>query len=364
MHLPKQLTISLSHLQKDLKSDPLFAGGQVPTAAVDTRRQQFKFGDQQLLAEATLLHHYFPFVYRLLPWMLLAAGISLGAMLAFYVSRIQRENQRVAELVARGTQELRQEKERNHLLAEQAQRASRAKSEYLAGMSHEIRTPMNAIIGFAEIMAEESLSHVHRQYIGTIHDSARTLVTLIDDILDLAKIEVGCLEIRRVECALCDLLGHVDVLLRPNAHCKELDFQIKVCPDMPQLIWTDPARMRQCLINLIGNAIRYTDAGHVYVTVSSQWQNDKLWMRVDVEDTGIGIDPDRLQTIFEAFAQPGECTNRPAGATGLGLSITRSLAELMGGTLTVQSVPMKGSVFTLVVPADPAEVMSAVGVGV
>lgn len=238
----------------------------------------------------------------------------------------------------------------NHLAAK-AEVANVAKSLFLANMSHEIRTPMNAIIGFADLLAEEPLTDDQKGHLGIIRDAGRNLLTLIDDILDLSKIEAGKLKVEISECPLRELLNFVKSLMQVKAKEKGLDFMVIEGDKLPARIRTDPARVRQCLINLLGNAIKYTQQGHVYLRVSAQETGGVVSIRFDVEDTGIGIPPDKQQTVFEAFVQVSNSDTRNYGGVGLGLAITKQLVELLGGQLTVTSEIHKGSVFTLTLPA-------------
>ncbi|MBC8378042.1 MAG: response regulator [Planctomycetes bacterium] len=259
-------------------------------------------------------------------------------------------NERTSELKSTNLQ-LELTVERANLMAKQANEANKAKSEFLANMSHEIRTPMNAIIGFSELLAEEDLTEQQRTFLSTVLVSGKSLLQLINDILDFSKIEAGRLQTEIIECNTQQFLGDVNSFLRPLALEKNLNFDILQCGDLPSIFFTDPVRVRQCLINLVGNAIKFTTEGHVFINVSTEQHHDKDYVRFDVEDTGIGIPEEKQRTIFEAFTQADGSTTRKFGGTGLGLTITKQLTELLGGTISVSSDPGKGSVFTILLPA-------------
>jgi signal transduction histidine kinase/CHASE1-domain containing sensor protein/ActR/RegA family two-component response regulator len=229
--------------------------------------------------------------------------------------------------------------------------AYEAKNQFLANMSHEIRTPMNAIIGFSDIMADEKLTDEQMDYVDTIRSSGKHLLRVIDDILDFSKIEAGKLELELSDCSLGEVLTSIESLAAFGAKDNGLEFRINASEDLPAQIRTDSARLTQCLINLVNNAIKFTQKGHVYVNVSLEDRNNEPYVRFDVEDTGIGIPPQKQKEIFESFTQADESHSRKYGGTGLGLAITRQLADLLGGELSLTSEEGMGSVFSLVLPA-------------
>jgi PAS domain S-box-containing protein len=233
---------------------------------------------------------------------------------------------------------------------EAAEAANRAKSEFLANMSHEIRTPLNGILGFSEILQQEELTVQQREYLNIISNSGKNLLAVIEDILDFSRIEAGKLNTEIIECSLEEILAGMDSLLRPLATKKGLEFDIFPSSELPRTIKTDPLRVRQCLINLVSNAIKFTDSGHVYVKISLENEVDRPVVRFDVEDTGIGVSPDKQEMIFKYFSQADSSTTRKYGGTGLGLAITKRLAHILGGNLQVQSEPGQGSVFSLLIP--------------
>lgn len=236
-------------------------------------------------------------------------------------------------------------------LAAQAESANMAKSEFLANMSHEIRTPLNAIIGFSDVLAGGDMTEEQTEWVETIRASGEHLLELIGDILDFSKIEAGKLDVDIIECSLGKLCARVESPMRSAAIGKGLKFGFTEDGVLPGRIRTDPARLSQCLANLLNNAVKFTEKGHVYVHVSLHRIDGEPCIRFDVEDTGIGIPPEKQEAIFESFTQADGCTTRRFGGSGLGLAITKRLAKLLGGTLSLTSEEGKGSVFSLTIPA-------------
>ncbi len=242
-------------------------------------------------------------------------------------------------------------------MAEQAQKANETKSRFLANMSHEIRTPMNAIIGFSEMLGFEDLTSEQKMSVRLIRQSSQSLLTLIDDILDVSKIEAGKLSCEMKDCSLAKILNAIESMMQPLATEKGIDFQIVAADDVPHQLRSDSTRIHQCLVNLINNAIKFTEHGHVHLHVTLQTITSKPYVLFAVEDTGIGIPKDKQVTIFQSFAQADGSTTRKYGGTGLGLAITRELAHLLGGELTLRSDVGSGSTFTLTLPVglDPKQ---------
>ena len=192
----------------------------------------------------------------------------------------------------------------------------------------------------------------HKEQLTTIHNSGRHLLQLINDILDLSKIEAGKMTIEMSKCSLADIIARIESMMHSFAAEKGIDFAINEKGRLPANILTDSARVSQCLINLVNNAIKFTKQGHVYVNISMEDHNGKWFIRFEVEDTGIGISSEYQQKIFESFSQEDGSTSRKYGGTGLGLAITKKFAELLGGTITLTSEKDKGSVFAFVIPAN------------
>jgi len=249
--------------------------------------------------------------------------------------------------------------QKNKLIQEEKERAKQSeefKQQFLANMSHEIRTPLNAICGMTELLSEEELSEQQKKYIDVISASAAGLLSIINDVLDLSKVEAGKLELEKIPVDIRKLTQEVYNAFEYRAGQKNISFATNVDAGVPQVIRSDAFRIRQILVNLLGNAFKFTEKGSVQLTVkSSPLQNhsdNRILISFSVADTGIGILPENQEKIFESFIQSDTGTARLYGGTGLGLNISKNLATLFGGTITLDSTPGKGSVFTFSMPCE------------
>ena len=284
------------------------------------------------------------------------------------VVQLERGYRHIEEEVSQRTSELRRKSEEAQAAKAAAERANRAKDHFLANMSHEIRTPMTAILGFADMMLEpdQTLSDRHDSLLA-IRRNARHLSDLINDVLDISKIEAGQMSVEHIPTDLPQLIAQTVSLVRPRVTEKGLDFKLVFEGPIPRQINTDPLRLRQILVNLVGNAQKFTDAGSIELWIYCQpaaKTGGSCTVRFSVTDTGIGLTPEQTAKLFKPFTQADQSTSRRFGGTGLGLSICKSLAHLLGGDVTVRSRPGVGSTFTVTIDGgcvDGVEMLSVRG---
>ncbi|OUR66381.1 histidine kinase, partial [Cycloclasticus sp. 46_83_sub15_T18] len=235
-------------------------------------------------------------------------------------------------------------------IEEKLHAASRAKSEFLANMSHEIRTPMNAIIGFTELLSEQLKDQKLKSFVNTIQSAGNNLLTLINDVLDLSKIEAGKLKIEKTPCNPHRIFTELGNIFMLKMREKDIDFIIEVEPNIPSSLYLDATRLRQVMFNLIGNAVKFTEKGFVHIKVRSDNEDNirsKVDLIIDIKDSGIGIADDQQDIIFQEFEQSSNQSMAKHGGTGLGLSISKRLVEMMGGELSLQSKLALGSTFSV-----------------
>ncbi|MDG1332866.1 MAG: ATP-binding protein [Crocinitomicaceae bacterium] len=255
--------------------------------------------------------------------------------------RLKRENLKLEGIITERTAEVRQQKER-------AEQSEAFKQQFLANMSHEIRTPMNAVMGMTNLVLDTPLEPKQKDYMEGIKKSSDTLLHIINDILELSKIEAGKMELEEIDFSLSDSVDQVKKTLQHRATEKGLELMVSIKPEVSDIVLGDPVRLNQILINLAGNAIKFTEKGSVVIEVTKESKGIKF----AIVDTGVGIPEDKLKTVFENFSQANASDTRKFGGTGLGLSISRQLVEMMGGGISIESKVGSGTTFSFIVDDD------------
>lgn len=240
-------------------------------------------------------------------------------------------------------------------LNENLTQADRLKDEFVANMSHEIRTPMNGILGFAELLSQEDLTTGQHEYVNTILKCGTNLLTLINDVLDLARIDAGHLQIHHQLCSVGQIAEQTCELVQNQAQQKGIKLIWQIAQDVPDQILLDPERLGQILLNITSNAVKFTNRGFVNLNVSTTWREDRQGLRISIADSGIGIAPEKRDLVFEPFAQVDGSDHRPYGGAGLGLAICRKLVDALKGTIKLHSIPGKGSEFVVWLPFEHSE---------
>ena len=289
-----------------------------------------------------------PLSLQLYPWGCLMFVLALLlVLLQRFLNLYQQQVQVAAELSASlaSQAELKTAKE-------QAEEASRLKSQFLANLSHEIRTPLNAVMGFSELLEEDLTDPQQLSYLEAIHSGGKSLLGLLNDLLDLSKVEAGKLSLQLMPCDLRLLCHELSGLFSLPIEKKGLEWRLSVAPELPRCLYLDEMRVRQILLNLLGNAVKFTEQGQISLCVTGRLLAEGEWeLAWQGQDTGLGIPLEAQELIFEPFHQQDWQSTRKYGGTGLGLAICRRLAELMGGRIELQSTPGQGSSFLLVLKA-------------
>lgn len=307
----------------------------------------------------------YPVLIRMLVFFFICTITGTGLSLVIYlfpvrvVSRLEQQNldyqRTLEEKIHQRTSALRKAYEEAQLLSREAQAANRAKSQFLANMSHEIRTPMNGVLGMAQLLQTTALSGKQRKYLDTLCLSGENLLAVINDILDISKIEAGKIQIESMEFDLKDLVELTAGQFAGQAKNKGLQFICKLPEDVPAILRGDPTRIRQVLSNLLSNAVKFTKSGRIVLTLATEKRDEEsVLCRFEVSDTGIGIPDTARERLFDSFTQADQSITRRFGGTGLGLAICKQLCGLMGGEIAFETEQGRGSTFKFTVPLKAA----------
>lgn len=338
------LTISIFDRTEEKKDSYLIRADSMPVTQLKSNQNIIQFGSRKYLIDIFATPEFLAGHRDWGSWLILTGGFLMAALLQAFLLNIVNSISIVRSQVAEKTKELRE-------TTDKANQANEAKSQFLANMSHELRTPLNAIIGFVNLCLKGDLTTKQSEYLGNVNLASNTLLGLINQTLDFSKIEAGKLELDIREFSLLDLLKKMRALFYLSAKEKGLDFEIQIVDSLPVNLIGDSLRIEQIILNLLGNALKFTSAGFIRMTIEQVGEvNEDIRLNITIEDSGIGIPEDKVERLFEAFSQADSSTSRKYGGTGLGLSISLALSELMGGTLSAVSEQGKGSRFRLSLP--------------
>lgn len=315
--------------------------------AIEPEVVKYTLNNRQLLFEAIPTRDYVLTRSSKNHWFIFVLGLLLSAVFSLVFWSIRNHTEQVEAEVAQRTWELEESKK-------EIERVSRVRSEFLANMSHEIRTPMNGILGMTHFLLETNLASEQRDQVNTIHNSGKILLMLINDILDFSKMDAGKLEIENIPFDLKETIHNSIELTMMQSKNNKLELNIHVNENVPSFVYGDPVRLQQIIMNLVSNAIKFTEEGSVSVTVNSHHVGDRHDVKFTIEDTGMGISEAKINNIFEKFTQGDSSTTRKFGGTGLGLAICKQLVDLMGGTIIASNRKEGGAVFDFSIPFEEA----------